>query len=128
MLNACQAPPDESQIRTASEEDEPARSSIEEMCGSEISAQFLVDHDTARERVRRRRNHENDGAPVAKDRVYDVKGLFKRSQQDACDSGLVEELEIVVLLGSSAVAVGEKELQVGLSCCRLGPARDVDEE
>ena len=98
------------------------------MGGSEIAAQFLVDHDTARERVRRRRNHENDGAPVAKDRVYDVKGLFKRSQQDARDSGLVEELEIVVLLGSSAVAVGEKELQLSLSCRRLGPARDVDEE
>ena len=50
------------------------------------------------------------GAPVAKDRVYNVKRLFKRSQQDARDSGLVEELEIVVLFGSSAVAVGEKEL------------------
>ena len=98
------------------------------MGGSEIAAQFFVDHDTARERVRRRRNHENDGAPMAKDRMYDVKRLFKRSQQDARDSGLVEELEIVVLLGSSAVAVGEKELQLSLSCRRLGPARNVDEE
>ena len=70
------------------------------------SPQFLVDHDTARVRVRRRRNHQNDGAPVAKDRVYNVKRVFKRSQQDARDSGLVEELEIVVL----SVAVGEKEL------------------
>ena len=98
------------------------------MCGSEIAAQFLVDHDTARERVTRRRNHKNDGAPVAKDRVCDVKRLFKRGQHDACDSGLVEELEIVVLLGSSAVAVGEKELQLSLCCRRLGPARNVDEE
>jgi hypothetical protein len=47
---------------------------------------------------------------VAKDRVCHVKRLFERSQQDARGSGLVEELEIVVLLDSSAVAVGEKEL------------------
>ena len=83
---------------------------MEEMNGSEVAAQFLVDHDTARERVWRRCNHENDGAPMAKYRVGYVKRLFERSQQDARDSGLVEELEIVVLLGSSAVAVGEKEL------------------
>jgi hypothetical protein len=82
------------------------------MGGSEIAPQFLVDHDTARERVWRRCNHENDGTPVAKDRVCYVKRLFERSQQDPGYSGLVEELEIVVLLGSSAVAIGEKELQL----------------
>ena len=98
------------------------------MGGSEIAAKFLVDHDTAHARVCRRCNHENDRAPVAKDRVCHVKRLFQRSQQDPGDSGLVEELEIVVLLASSAVAVGEKELQLSLPCCRLGPARDVDEE
>jgi hypothetical protein len=65
---------------------------------------------------------------VAKNRVYDIKRLFERSQQDARDSGLVEELEIFVLLASSAVTVGEKELQLSLSCRRLGPARNVDEE
>jgi hypothetical protein len=57
-----------------------------------------------------------------------TKGLFEGSQQDPGNSGLVEELEIVVLLGPSAVAVGEKELQLSLPCRRLGPARDVDEE
>jgi hypothetical protein len=101
---------------------------MEEMGDSKITAQFLVDHDTARERVGRRCNHENDGAPVAKDRVCRVERLFERSQQDARDSGLVEQLEIVVLLGSSAVAVGEKELQLSMPCCRLSTARDVDEE
>ena len=98
------------------------------MGGSEIAAQFLVDHDTARERVSRRCDDENDGAPVAKDGVCHVKRLFERSQQDPRDSGLVEELEVVVLLGSSAVAVGEKELELGLPCRRFRPARDVDEE
>jgi hypothetical protein len=127
-LDASQAPADQSQVRKASEEDELARSFMEEMGGSEIAAQFLVDHDTARERVWRRCNHENDGAPVAKDCVCHVKGLFERSQQGARDSGLVEELEIVVLFGSSAVAVGQKKLQLSLSCRRLGPTRDVDEE
>ena len=127
-LDTCQAPADQSQIRTAGEEDELACSSIDEVGGSEIAAQFLVDHDTARERVRRRRNHEDDGASVAKDRMCHVKRLFERSQQDASDSGLVEELEIVVLLSSSAVAVGEKELELSLSCRRLGSARNVDEE
>src|SRR5512133_797626 len=101
---------------------------MEQMCCSEIAAQFLVDHDTAGERVWRRCNHKNDRAPVAKDGVCHVKRLFQRSQQDPGDSGLVEELEIVVLLASSTVAVGEKELQLGLPCCRLGPACDVDEE
>ena len=65
---------------------------------------------------------------MAKDRVCHVKRLFERSQQDPRDSSLVEELEIAVLLGSIAVAVGEKELQLSLPCRRLGPARDVDEE
>ena len=49
---------------------------------------------------------------MAKDGVCHVKRLFQRSQQDPGDSGLVEQLEIVVLLGSSAVAIGEKELQL----------------
>jgi len=65
---------------------------------------------------------------VAKDGVCHVKRLFERSQQYPGDSGLVEELEIVVLLGSSAIAVGEKELQLSLPCRRFGPARNVDEE
>ena len=65
---------------------------------------------------------------MAKDGVCHVKRLFERSQQYPGDSGLVEELEIVILLGSSAVAVGEKELQLSLPCRRFGPARNVDEE
>jgi hypothetical protein len=65
---------------------------------------------------------------VANDGVCRVKRLFERSQQDPGNPGLVEELEIVVLLGPGAVAVGEKELQLSLPCRRLGPAGNVDEE
>ena len=78
------------------------------MVCSEIAAQFFVDHDTARERVSRGCYDEDDGAPVAKDGVCHVKRLFERRQQDPRDAGLVEELEIVVLLDASAVAIGKK--------------------
>lgn len=101
---------------------------MEEMGGSEIAAKFLVDHDTAREWVWRRGNHENYGAPVANDGMCRVKRLFERSQQNPGNSGLVEELEIVVLFGPSAVAVGEKQFQLSVRCRCLRPARDVDEE
>src|SRR4249920_2939021 len=127
-LDAGQATPNQSQLRKASEEDELARSSFEKMGGSEIASQFLVDHDAARERISRCCDDENDGAPVAKDGVCHVKRLFERSQQDSRDSGLVEELEIVVLLGASAVAVGEKELELSMTCRRLSTAGNVDEE
>jgi hypothetical protein len=45
-----------------------------------------------------------------------VKRLLERSEQDPCDPGLVEELEIVVLLASSAVAVGEQEPELSFTC------------
>ena len=65
---------------------------------------------------------------MAKDGVCHVKRLFQRRQQDPGDSGLVEELEIVVLLGSSAVAIGRKDLQLSSPCRRLSAARNIDEE
>ena len=79
-FNACQAPANESQLWKSGDEDEPARSSMKEMRGREIAAQFLVDHDAAREWVGRRCDHENDRAPVAKDGVCHIKRLFERSQ------------------------------------------------